>query len=259
MVTWGQRCCQCLWFCCRIKNGELQKSRNNRFGFRYPWRSDSGFRCIRHSRQAWFSKRYRWIIYCCPCSRHYSIPDDQICIACVNHPGYRRRNNRMEPFHRKSDRQQGIDPDCLNMGVWSPCWEPFLQSFCTSFLKAIKRNSSIHLVRFESYIRTGLIIAGAFGAYSLGANNIANVMGVFIPAFNLQPLDLGIFTLSSQQQLFLLGSMAIAAGILTYSNRVMEQVGNNIMQLSSEVCPCGCSCTGSCTFHFFFIRIFFIC
>jgi phosphate/sulfate permease len=101
-------------------------------------------------------------------------------------------------------------------------------------LKAIKKNSSIHIFRFESWIRTGLIIVGAFGAYSLGANNIANVMGVFIPAFNLQELDLGIFTLTSSQQLFLLGGMAIAAGILTYSNRVMEVVGNNIMELSSD-------------------------
>lgn len=101
-------------------------------------------------------------------------------------------------------------------------------------LKIVKRKSAIHLVRFESYIRTGLIIVGAFGAYSLGANNIANVMGVFVPAFNLHPLDLKLFTLSSQQQLFLLGSLAIAAGIITYSRRVMEQVGNNIMELSSE-------------------------
>ena len=101
-------------------------------------------------------------------------------------------------------------------------------------LKAIKKNSSIHLIRFESYIRTGLIFVGAFGAFSLGANNIANVVGVFLPAFKLQPLDLGIFSLSSSQQLFLLGGMAIAAGILTYSNRVMEMVGTSIMELSSE-------------------------
>jgi PiT family inorganic phosphate transporter len=101
-------------------------------------------------------------------------------------------------------------------------------------LKKIKRTTRIHLVRFESYIRTGLIIVGAFGAYSLGANNIANVMGVFVPAFNLQELDLGIFTLSSSQQLFLLGGIAIATGIITYSNRVMEVVGNHIVELSSE-------------------------
>jgi phosphate/sulfate permease len=101
-------------------------------------------------------------------------------------------------------------------------------------VKAIKKNTQIHLVRFESYIRTGLIVVGAFGAYSLGANNIANVMGVFIPAFNLQEINLGIITLSSSQQLFLLGGIAIAAGIMTYSNRVMEVVGNNIVELSSE-------------------------
>lgn len=101
-------------------------------------------------------------------------------------------------------------------------------------LKTIKKNSSIHLIRFESYIRTGLLFVGAFGAYSLGANNIANVMGVFVPAFNLEDLNLGLFTLSSAQQLFLLGGLAIAAGILTYSKKVMETIGNNIVELSSE-------------------------
>ena len=98
----------------------------------------------------------------------------------------------------------------------------------------IKKESKIHLIRFESYLRTGLILVGAFGAYSLGANNIANVMGVFVPAFNLGELNLGLFTLSSNQQLFLLGSIAIALGIITYSRRVMETVGGNIMELSSE-------------------------
>jgi PiT family inorganic phosphate transporter len=79
-----------------------------------------------------------------------------------------------------------------------------------------------------------LIVAGAFGAYSLGANNIANVMGVFVPAFRLQDLDLGLFSLSSDRQLFLLGGLAITAGILTYSKRVMETIGANIVELTSE-------------------------
>lgn len=98
----------------------------------------------------------------------------------------------------------------------------------------IKKASRIHLIRFESFLRTGLIIVGAFGAYSLGANNIANVMGVFVPAFNLQELDLGLFTLSSSQQLFLLGGLAIAVGIITYSKKVMETIGGNIVELNSE-------------------------
>lgn len=101
-------------------------------------------------------------------------------------------------------------------------------------VKRFKKSAKIHLIRFESYIKTGLIVVGAFGAYSLGANNIANVMGVFIPAFNLQDLNLGLFSLNSSQQLFLLGGIAIAIGIITYSKKVMDTVGGNIVELSSE-------------------------
>jgi phosphate/sulfate permease len=101
-------------------------------------------------------------------------------------------------------------------------------------VKQFKKSAKIHLIRFESYVRTGLILVGAFGAYSLGANNIANVMGVFIPAFNFHDLDLRLFTLDSNQQLYLLGSIAVAAGIITYSWKVMNTLGNNIMELSSE-------------------------
>lgn len=98
----------------------------------------------------------------------------------------------------------------------------------------IKKRSRTHLIKFESYIRTGLLLSGAFAAYSLGANNIANVMGVFLPAFNLQELNLGFISLSSNQQLFLLGGIAIATGIITYSRKVMLTVGTNIVQLSPE-------------------------
>jgi inorganic phosphate transporter, PiT family len=75
---------------------------------------------------------------------------------------------------------------------------------------------------------------GAFGSYSLGANNIANVMGVFIPSFNLNDLNLGLFSLNSAQQLFLLGGLAIAVGIISYSWKVMDTIGSNILELSSE-------------------------
>lgn len=101
-------------------------------------------------------------------------------------------------------------------------------------VKKFKRRTRIHLIRFESYVKTGLILVGAFGAYSLGANNIANVMGVFVPAFHLHDLDLWIITLNSNQQLFLLGGLAIASGIITYSWKVMNTIGNNILELSSE-------------------------
>jgi len=101
-------------------------------------------------------------------------------------------------------------------------------------LRKIKRSARVHLIRYESWVRTGLLIVGAFGAYSLGANNIANVMGVFIGSVSFQPLDLWIVTLSGGQQLFLLGGLAIAAGIITYSERVMKTVGNSLMELNAD-------------------------
>ena len=101
-------------------------------------------------------------------------------------------------------------------------------------LRKIKRSARVHLITYESWIRKGLIITGAFGAYSLGANNIANVMGVFIPSINFDPINLGIFTLSGQQQLFLIGGVAIATGIITYSGKVMKTIGNSLMELTPD-------------------------
>ena len=43
--------------------------------------------------------------------------------------------------------------------------------------------SKLHILRLDAYTRTALVLAGAFGAYSLVANNIANVEN---KALNLQ-------------------------------------------------------------------------
>ncbi len=91
-----------------------------------------------------------------------------------------------------------------------------------------------HLLKLDSFIRYGLLLAGAFGSYSLGANNIANVMGVFVSAIDLPALNFGLFTLNSAQQLFLIGGIAIAVGIITYSHKIMEAVGTNLFPLTSE-------------------------
>ncbi len=93
--------------------------------------------------------------------------------------------------------------------------------------------SRLHVLRIDAYTRIGLLCAGALGAYSLGANNIANVMGVFVPVVHARDLTLfGGFTLSASQQLFLLGGIAIAAGVYTYSRKVVDTVGANLLQMS---------------------------
>lgn len=96
------------------------------------------------------------------------------------------------------------------------------------------RRSSVHVIYLDSLIRTALILAGAFGAYSLGANNIANVMGVFIPSAPQLVLHFGLFSIDGVQLLFLLGGLAIATGIFTYSRKVMSTVGEGILSLTPE-------------------------
>lgn len=104
------------------------------------------------------------------------------------------------------------------------------------FVLLLFRHVKIHLLRIDAYTRFGLVVAGAFGSYSLGANNIANVMGVFVPVSPFADLNmLGLFTLNSAQQLFFIGGIAIAIGVFTYSRRVMQTVGVNLMKMSPEI------------------------
>jgi PiT family inorganic phosphate transporter len=90
----------------------------------------------------------------------------------------------------------------------------------------------VHMILSDALTRLGLIFAGALGAYALGANNIANVVGVFIPANPFPVFMIGSFEISSTQQLFLLGGLAIALGIFTFSKHVMMTVGDGLGRLS---------------------------
>jgi len=93
--------------------------------------------------------------------------------------------------------------------------------------------AKLHIYRLDAYTRVSLIAAGAFGSYSLGANNIANVMGVFVPANPFTSFDIGGFaSLTGVQQLFLLGAIAIAVGVYTYSKKVMLTVGTGLLPMS---------------------------
>jgi PiT family inorganic phosphate transporter len=71
-------------------------------------------------------------------------------------------------------------------------------------------------------MRLGLIIAGSYGAYALGANNVANVTGVYVSA-----------GLLNTGQAVLVGSAAIAFGVITYSKPVMSTVGRKIVRLDA--------------------------
>ena len=71
------------------------------------------------------------------------------------------------------------------------------------------------------------------GAYSLGANNISNVVGIFVPISPFADVSfLGMFKLNGAQQLFFIGAIAIAVGTFTYGKKVMLTVGQGITEMS---------------------------
>lgn len=122
-------------------------------------------------------------------------------------------------------------------GTWVLC--PLLAAFfAIVFFKLLQLLLWIfkpHLFRLDAYTRAGLIIVGALGAYSLGANNIANVMGVFVSVSPFTAFEVaGIVRISGVHQLFFIGGISIAIGVYTYSSKVMSTVGKKLFKLTPQ-------------------------
>lgn len=136
-------------------------------------------------------------------------------------------------FYTHSETDMTILYKIAGTWIFSPILAAFVAFALFLIVRPIIHNSRIHLIRLDSITRILLIIAGAFGAYSLGANNIGNVMGVFINSSPFKAVNIyEIIQLSSIQQLFLIGGIAVAIGVITYSKKVMTTVGNDIYKLT---------------------------
>lgn len=85
------------------------------------------------------------------------------------------------------------------------------------------RFSHRNIQLMDNLLKFGLIAAGSYGAYALGANNVANVTGVFAGT------GLGNF---SPVTWALIGSLSICFGVVTYSRNVMMTVGKNLVPLN---------------------------
>lgn len=96
------------------------------------------------------------------------------------------------------------------------------------------KKSRIHMIKLDYYLRIGLIAGIALSAFGLGANNIGNVIGVFYDLAPNMEADFGAFSFSGVQFLCLLGALAIAAGIFTYSYRSANGTSNDILSLMPE-------------------------
>jgi len=84
----------------------------------------------------------------------------------------------------------------------------------------ILNKTVVGIIRRDMLYFTGIMAAGCYGAYSLGANNVANVTGVYVGS--------GILSAGNAS---LIGGLSIAIGVLTYSRKVMMTVGKGIVPL----------------------------
>ncbi len=78
----------------------------------------------------------------------------------------------------------------------------------------------INIFARDYVIKIGLVVVGSYGAYALGANNVANVTGVYVQT--------GMLTVS---QAAFFGGVSIALGAITYSKNVMITVGKKLVRL----------------------------
>lgn len=106
------------------------------------------------------------------------------------------------------------------------CWlfTPFFAIVCSFIfyhvLGYLLKKTVRNVNRRNFIFSAGTVLTGCYGAYSLGANNVANVTGVYV----------GSGDLSAETAAFI-GGLSIALGVLTYSKRVMMTIGKGIVPL----------------------------
>ncbi len=102
-----------------------------------------------------------------------------------------------------------------------------------NIFKILFKKIKVHILELDIYLKIGFILIIAFGSYSLGANNIANVVGVFVASSPFKDIHiLPGLTLPSNFQLYLTGSLAIVIGIITYSSKTIITVNERISKLT---------------------------
>ena len=87
--------------------------------------------------------------------------------------------------------------------------------------RMILKFCKFNFFQLDWILRWGLILSGIYGSYALGANNVANVTGIYVGA-----------GLLSVEEASLIGGFSIAAGVMTFSKNVMMTVGKGLIPIN---------------------------
>lgn len=108
--------------------------------------------------------------------------------------------------------------------VSTPIGAMLLAIVFSRLLSLFFRHVRMGILTRDNLLFSGLVVVGIYGSYALGANNVANVTGVFsgqIPGL-------------SDTYLAAIGGAAIALGVVTFSRRVMMSVGSSLVTLNAQ-------------------------
>ena len=107
--------------------------------------------------------------------------------------------------------------------VGTPIGAMLVAGVVYKLLGAVIRYVPMSVFTRDKLLWAGLLAAGTYGSYALGANNVTNATGIFS----------GLIDGISDRQLAALGGLAIALGVITYSRRVIYRVGTEVMPLDA--------------------------
>ena len=126
-----------------------------------------------------------------------------------------------------------LQGNLVEMGEFASTWlinplGAMAISFVLVFItKKFLENKLTSMRSYDMIVRLGYLLAGAFSAFSIGQNSSASVT-----AFYYDATGLGANLLVDDRVTAILGGLAIAVGVLTFSKRVMMTVGSSIAEIS---------------------------
>jgi len=107
--------------------------------------------------------------------------------------------------------------------IGTPIGAMLLSIITYKILSFFLRKTPMSMFTRDRLLWSGLLVVGMYGSYALGANNVANTVGMFsglVPGF-------------SDRILTIIGGLSIALGVMTYSKRVMLNVGSGLMRMDA--------------------------
>ncbi|MBQ8439509.1 MAG: anion permease [Clostridia bacterium] len=140
-------------------------------------------------------------------------------------------------FHANYSDPEVLAVNLPQLGKFASTWliNPLGAGLISFVLVLIaKRFLEERLTSMKSYdklVKIGYLVAGAFASYSIGVNSSASVTALYYdPYFESTGVVANVLT--DARLTAVIGGVAIAVGVLTFSKRVMMTVGGSIANIS---------------------------